>query len=65
MWLSGGSVTAEMRFTKWAAARYGYPADVVARARATTDDLVAALTAGVEPFGAVGPARLAAYIATG
>jgi hypothetical protein len=44
--------------------RYGYPPEVVARARATTDDLVAALTAGVEPFGAVGLERLAAFIAT-
>jgi hypothetical protein len=45
--------------------RYGYPPDVVARARATADDLVADLTAAVEPFGSVGPARLAAYIALG
>jgi len=45
--------------------RYGYPPDVVARARTTTDNLVADLTAGVEPFGTVGQARLAAYIATG
>jgi hypothetical protein len=45
--------------------RYGYPPDVVTRARATADDLVAALTAGVEPFGDVGSARLATFMATG
>ena len=45
--------------------RYGYPPDVVTRARATADDLVAALTAGVEPFGDVGAARLATFMATG
>jgi uncharacterized protein len=31
--------------------KYGYPAELIARARATTDDLVARITAGDEPFG--------------
>jgi hypothetical protein len=44
--------------------RYGYPPDVVARARATTDDLVASLAARVEPFGTAGEARLEAFITT-
>jgi hypothetical protein len=34
--------------------RYGYPAEVVEQARATTDDLVARLAAGTEPFATVG-----------
>jgi len=42
--------------------RYGYPADVVRQARATADDLVERITAAREPFGAVGAARLAAFI---
>jgi hypothetical protein len=42
--------------------RYDYPAEVVRQARATTDDLVARLTAATEPFGAVGAARLAEFI---
>jgi uncharacterized protein len=32
----------------------GYPAEVIARARATADDLLAVVTAGAEPFGRVG-----------
>jgi uncharacterized protein len=39
--------------------RYGYPAEVIAQARATTDDLVARITAGDEPFATVGEAWLA------
>jgi uncharacterized protein len=42
--------------------RYGYPAEVVAQARATTADLVARLTAGDEPFGAVGASWLARFL---
>jgi uncharacterized protein len=42
--------------------RYKYPADVVEQARATSDDLVARLTAGTEPFAAVGAAWLEKFI---
>jgi hypothetical protein len=38
--------------------RYGYPAEIIEQARATTDRLVAALAANTEPFGAVGSAWL-------
>lgn len=34
--------------------RYSYPTEVVEQARITTDDLVARLTAGTEPFATVG-----------
>jgi hypothetical protein len=44
--------------------RYGYPAEMIAQAEATTKDLVARITAGAEPFGEVGQARLADFIAT-
>jgi protein associated with RNAse G/E len=37
---------------------YDYPAEVIAQARATTDDLVARITAGIEPFATVGAAWL-------
>ena len=40
---------------------YGYPADVIAQAEATTAELVARITAATEPFGAVGAAKLAAF----
>src|SRR5206468_12115191 len=36
--------------------RFGYPAEVVAQARAAADDLVAALTNGSEVFDTAGPA---------
>lgn len=39
--------------------RYGYPAEVVTQARATTDELVDRLSAGAEPFTHVGDAWLA------
>jgi len=42
--------------------RYGYPADVVALARDTTDDLVARIMANAEPFGAVSASWLARFI---
>ena len=38
--------------------RYGYPAEIVVQARATTDAIVAALSAGAEPFSTVGTAWL-------
>ena len=41
--------------------RYGYPAEVIAQARATTDDLVARITARTEPFAEVGAAWLARF----
>jgi predicted RNA-binding protein associated with RNAse of E/G family len=41
---------------------YGYPAEVIAQAEATTAELVARVTAGAEPFGEVGRARLAGFI---
>ncbi|MGX6604273.1 DUF402 domain-containing protein [Micromonosporaceae bacterium Da 78-11] len=44
--------------------RYGYPPDVITQARVTTDELVALITAGIEPFGEVGRARLAEFSAT-
>ncbi len=44
--------------------RFGYPSDLVARARATTDELVARITAGDEPFGVAGAAWLRALIGT-
>jgi uncharacterized protein len=40
---------------------YGYPAEVIAQAEATTAELVAQVTGGVEPFGAVGSAYLAKF----
>jgi uncharacterized protein len=45
--------------------RYGYPAEVIAQALATTGELVAQVTAAVEPFGAVGDARLAEFLGRG
>jgi uncharacterized protein len=42
--------------------RYSYPAEVIEQARATTDDLVAWLTAGTEPFAAVGSAWLHGFV---
>jgi hypothetical protein len=45
--------------------RYGYPAEIVALARRTTDDLVARITAGTEPFATVGTAWLATFTGTG
>lgn len=45
--------------------RYGYPADVVALAQATTDDLVARLTARTEPFATVGAAWLERFVTVG
>ena len=41
--------------------RYGYPADVISRARATADDLVARVMAGAEPFGRDGSRWLAEF----
>ncbi|GGN66171.1 hypothetical protein GCM10010112_28300 [Actinoplanes lobatus] len=41
--------------------RYGYPAPVVAQARATTDDLVGLLTTAVQPFETEARRRLAAF----
>ncbi|MFG1606907.1 DUF402 domain-containing protein [Actinoplanes sp. NPDC049265] len=41
---------------------YGYPAHVIAAARAEADRLMAEVTAGAEPFGAVGRAWLARYV---
>jgi len=41
--------------------RYGYPAEVIAQALATTDDLVARITARTEPFAEAGPAWLARF----
>jgi len=43
--------------------RYGYPPDVIARARATTDDLVALIAARTEPFGQTGETWLAGFTA--
>lgn len=43
--------------------RYGYPPEVVTRARATTDDLVALLAAGAEPFGHTGETWLTNFTA--
>jgi hypothetical protein len=40
---------------------YGYPAEEIAQARATADELLAMVTARQEPFGEVGEAWLAAY----
>jgi len=45
--------------------RYGYPAEIIAQARATTDELVAQVSAGVEPFATQGAARLAAFTRNG
>jgi hypothetical protein len=45
--------------------RYGYPAEVVAGARAACDDLVRRITAGAEPFGTAGAAWLDRWTATG
>jgi protein associated with RNAse G/E len=39
--------------------RYGYPADVVDRAERAAEELLAAVSTRVEPFGATGPAWLA------
>jgi hypothetical protein len=39
----------------------GYPPEVIAQAQATTDDLVARITAAVEPFGRVGTDWLAGF----
>jgi hypothetical protein len=44
---------------------YHYPAAVVAQAQATTDDLVARLTAGAEPFGKAGSAWLQRFVGNG
>jgi hypothetical protein len=44
--------------------RYGYPAEVITQARATTDNLVARITAAVEPFAAVGAGWLARFTGT-
>lgn len=45
--------------------RYSYPAEVVEQARATTDDLVARLTTGTEPFATVGSAWLKRFADNG
>jgi predicted RNA-binding protein associated with RNAse of E/G family len=42
--------------------RYGYPPSVITRARATTDELVGRMTAGIDPFETAAAARLAAYL---
>jgi hypothetical protein len=42
----------------------GYPAEVIAQARTTADDLVARVTAATEPFGRVGQDWLARFSAT-
>jgi hypothetical protein len=39
----------------------GYPADVIARARATADDLIVVVTAGTEPFNHAGRDWLARF----
>ncbi|WP_433302635.1 DUF402 domain-containing protein [Actinoplanes sp. CA-030573] len=44
--------------------RYGYPAELIAQARATADELVAMISARQEPFGAVGDAWLARFRGT-
>lgn len=41
--------------------RYGYPPELIAQARATTDDLVARISARTEPFDQVGPDWLARF----
>lgn len=43
---------------------YGYPEPVVARAIATTGDLVERLTSGVQPFESAAASRLAAYLSS-
>ena len=43
--------------------RYGYPPQLVDRARTTTAAVVLDLKRGAEPFGAAGPARLAEWVA--
>ena len=43
--------------------RYGYPADVIDRARRTTDELVDLVTGRTEPFGAVADGWLRAFTA--
>jgi uncharacterized protein len=45
--------------------RYGYPAGIVTRARATADDLVARIAAGTEPFGTAGDGWLARFAGRG
>jgi hypothetical protein len=42
---------------------YDYPAEVITHARATTDDLVARITAAQEPFATVGDTWLAEFTA--
>jgi hypothetical protein len=42
---------------------FGYPPDVIAQARATTDNLVAQISAAEEPFGRIGLNWLAAFSA--
>ena len=44
--------------------RYGYPEPVIAKALATTGDLVSRLTAGIEPFETAAASRLAAYLSS-
>ncbi|BBH71074.1 hypothetical protein ACTI_77590 [Actinoplanes sp. OR16] len=43
---------------------YSYPAPVIAKALATTDDLVGLLTEAVQPFETAGAHRLAAYLSS-
>jgi hypothetical protein len=43
--------------------RYAYPLEVVERALATTAELVDRITAGAEPFGAIGSDRVAQFTA--
>jgi hypothetical protein len=42
---------------------YGYPAEVIAQARATADELLDQVARRVEPFGEVGDAWLASFLA--
>jgi hypothetical protein len=41
--------------------RYGYPAEVIRRARSTAAELITRVRARDEPFGAVGPGWLARF----
>ncbi|MEU4692877.1 DUF402 domain-containing protein [Actinoplanes sp. NPDC023714] len=43
---------------------YGYPEPVIAKALATTGDLVGRLSAGIEPFETAAASRLSAYLSS-
>jgi uncharacterized protein len=65
IWVEGREITVldEDEFAEHQV-RYGYPVEVVEQAQATTDDLVARLTARTEPFAAVGTAWLERFTVT-